>query len=143
MREKTIEVLLNEIILSIWCAVWGRSQRHWRYYSHIAAPGGSNSPFSFVSDLGWRFYLNWRLRRIIASDIKSPRPCSFSPQYSSKPSSDSACNRWVNMKNQSLTITDKSKKQWRTFLQKRVAIFQNKFLICRIRNCLISFESCI
>lgn len=35
-------------------------------------------------------HLNWTVRLMIATDMKSPRPCSFSPQYRSKPSSASA-----------------------------------------------------
>lgn len=145
MREKEIAEVLNEVILSVLCTAWGRSQRHDRYSSHIASPRRQQQPPHFTSDLGWRFYLNWMLRRMIASDIKSPRPCSFSPQYSSKPSSDSACNQNINIKNQSLslTVTDKHKHHWATFLQKRDSIFQMEFLACRIRNLLIKFEFCI
>lgn len=145
MREKNIEELLNEVILSILCTAWDRSQRHYIYSSHTASPSRQQWSLLFTSDLGWRFYLNCMLRRTIASDIKSPRPCSFSPQYSSKPSSDSACNHSINMKNQSLslTVTDKCMQHWGTFLQKRDSIFQMEFLTCRIRNWLINFESCI
>lgn len=127
------------------CTACSRSQRHNSYSSHIARHGRRQWPLLFALDLGCRFYLNWMLRRMIASDIKSPRPCSFSPQYSSKPSSDSACNHSTNMKNQSLslTVTDKCKQHWVIFLQKTDSIFQIEFLTCRIRNCLIYFESCI
>lgn len=38
-------------------------------------------------------HLQCSLPRTRAKEVKSPRPCSFSPQYSSKPSSESACTK--------------------------------------------------